>query len=62
MDQSAVTQKIGHSLGRKLAPYGIEISESMNHFAYVFEEVGELGIPLFFAVAILTSSAARAAD
>jgi hypothetical protein len=57
-----VSTKLLDGIGRKLAPYGIEISESMDRFAYVFEEVGELGIPLFFAVAILTSSAARAAD
>ena len=57
-----VSTKLLDGIGRKLAPYGIEISESVEHFAYVYEEVGELGIPLFFAVAVLTSRAACAAE
>lgn len=42
-------------LGRKLAGFNISISQSMEQFAYVFEEVGEMGIPVMFAVAIVTS-------
>jgi hypothetical protein len=33
-------------LGRKLAGFNISISQSMEQFAYVFEEVGEMGIPV----------------
>ena len=42
-------------LGRKLADLNIVISQSVENFAYVVEEVGELGIPVTFAAAIATS-------
>ncbi len=49
------TSKTVDGLGRKLADFGINISQQMEQFAYVFEEVGEMGIPIFFTVAVLTS-------
>lgn len=46
-------------LGRKLAEFNIVISQSVEDFAYVVEEVGELGIPVTFAAAIATSLARK---
>ena len=39
-------------LARKLEPFGITLGQDQIDLAYVIEEVGELGIPLMFAVAI----------
>lgn len=43
-------------LGRKLAPFGIEVGETLNRYVTVVEEVGELGIPLMFGVAIILAT------
>jgi hypothetical protein len=48
-----LTSKSVDGLGRKLAGFNIEVSQSVEQFSYVFEEVGELGIPMMFAVAIV---------
>ena len=42
----------GGGLARKLEPFGITLGREQIDLAYVIEEVGELGIPLMFAVAI----------
>lgn len=48
-------------IARKLAPYGIEVSEAASDAASVIEEVGELGIPLMFGLAIYLASPRREA-
>ncbi|UWR21696.1 hypothetical protein [Sulfitobacter sp. S190] len=47
-------------LARKLEPFGITVSEDLNNLISVIEEVGELGIPLMFAVAIILSARSAA--
>lgn len=42
-------------LGRKLAPFGIDISQNLDRTAALIEEIGELGIPLMFGLAIVLS-------
>lgn len=43
-------------LGRKLAPFGITISEDLNNSIAVVEEIGELGIPLMLGIAIVLAA------
>lgn len=43
-------------LARKLEPFGIRISDALNRNLSVIEEVGELGIPVMFAIAILLAA------
>lgn len=45
--------------GRKLAPYGIQISDSLNDTIQVVEEIGELGIPVMFSIGICLAAARR---
>ena len=47
-----VVYKLTDGLARKLEPFGITLGQDQIDLAYVIEEVGELGIPLMFAVAI----------
>jgi hypothetical protein len=42
-------------LGRKLAEFNVMPAPEVLQFAYVVEEVGEMGIPLLFAAAIMKS-------
>ena len=51
-----VGTKMIDGLGRKFAPYGIELSDGLNQSLAVIEEVGDFGIPLMFAIAIYLSS------
>ncbi|MCR8828011.1 hypothetical protein [Pseudosulfitobacter koreensis] len=44
-------------IGRKLEGLGIVLPRQMENSAYIVEEVVELGIPVMFAVAIVTSTA-----
>ncbi|WP_417249614.1 hypothetical protein [Celeribacter sp.] len=43
-------------IARKLEPFGISVSEDQNNLFGVIEEVGEFGIPLMFAIAIILIS------
>lgn len=43
-------------LGRKLSDFNIDLSKSAEQTATIVEEIGELGIPLMFAVAIVLSA------
>lgn len=43
-------------LGRKLLGFGIEISQNLDRTAALIEEIGELGIPVMFGLAIIISS------
>ena len=45
-------------LERKLAPYGIDVSDGLNRYTQIVEEVGEFGIPVMFGIAIYLSAAA----
>jgi hypothetical protein len=47
-----IVYKLTDGLARKLEPFGITLGQDQIDLAYVIEEVGELGIPLMFAVAI----------
>ncbi|MBI6629468.1 hypothetical protein [Pontibaca salina] len=51
-----VVTKSVDGLGRKLADFNITISKSVEQTATVVEEIGELGIPIMFAVAIILSA------
>ncbi|MDF3351034.1 hypothetical protein HKX17_12800 [Sulfitobacter sp. KE34] len=48
-----VAYKLLDGIARKLAPLGIEVSADAERTAFVVEEIGELGIPVMFLVAIL---------
>ncbi|MFG6568388.1 hypothetical protein [Sulfitobacter sp. 1A13679] len=48
-----VAYKLIDGIARKLAPLGIEVSADAERTAFVVEEIGELGIPVMFLVAIL---------
>lgn len=50
----AITKSID-GLNRKLEKFGISLSESGEQFALIFEEVGEMGIPVMFAIAIYSN-------
>jgi hypothetical protein len=39
-------------IGRKLAPFGIDVPRDVERVAVLAEEVMELGIPLFFLIAV----------
>lgn len=54
-----VATKSMDGIERKLAPLGVDVSQGFHRFAQVFEEIGEFGIPVLIAVAILTSQDAR---
>lgn len=49
---SAVVSKTLDGAARKLEPFGIEIGASVNFLLLVLEEVLELGIPIFMAIAV----------
>lgn len=51
-----VGSKMIDGLGRKLAPYGIELSDGMTQTLSLTEEIGEMGIPIMFAIAIYLSA------
>ncbi|UWR25634.1 hypothetical protein K3757_14360 [Sulfitobacter sp. S223] len=58
----AVLSKTIDGLDRKLEPFGVSFSSATNQTFSVLEEVGEMGIPLMFGIAIyLSSSAGRRA-
>ena len=58
----AVLSKTIDGLDRKLEPLGVSFSSATNQTFSVLEEVGEMGIPLMFGIAIyLSSSAGRRA-
>lgn len=46
-------------LGRKLEPFGVTISDSLDHTASLIEEIGELGIPVMFALGVWLATSAR---
>ncbi|WP_411975716.1 hypothetical protein [Sulfitobacter faviae] len=48
-----IAYKLLDGIARKLAPLGIEVSADAERTAFVVEEIGELGIPVMFLVAIL---------
>ena len=50
-----VISKSIDGLDRKLAAFGIDLSQSVKQFALVVEEIGEMGIPIMFAIAIISS-------
>jgi len=41
-------------LKRKLEGFGIDIPNTIEHYAMTVEEIGEMGIPIMFAIAILS--------
>ena len=49
-----VVTKTIDGLKRKLEGFGIDLSNKIEHFAMIIEEVGEMGIPIMFAIAILS--------
>ena len=51
-----VTSKTVDGPRRKLAPYGIDISEEVKRFVITYEEVAELGIAVMFAVVVLLAA------
>jgi len=50
---SAVVAKLIDGFGRKLEAFNLYVGPKVESNIHVFEEVAELGIPLFFANAIL---------
>ncbi|QUJ76877.1 hypothetical protein KDD17_02105 [Sulfitobacter albidus] len=46
-------------LARKLEPFGVTLSEAFNHTIAVIEEIGELGIPVMFALALWLATSPR---
>lgn len=48
-----VASKTFDGIARKLAPWGVEISQYLSFFLTDIEEVLELGIPLFFIIAAI---------
>ena len=55
----AVVSKAVDGIGRKLAPFGLEITPVVEGAFIVAEEVMELGIPVFFLVAVFAFFPAR---
>lgn len=51
-----VVYKAIDGLARKLAPFGIDVSQNLERTAGLVEEIGELGIPIMFGLAIVLSS------
>ena len=49
-----VITKTIDGLKRKLGSFGVDLSQSGEQFALIVEEVGEMGIPVMFTIAILS--------
>ncbi|MCX7567234.1 hypothetical protein OS189_12855 [Sulfitobacter sp. F26169L] len=47
-------------LARKLEPFGVTISDHASQIATIAEELGELGIPVLFSIAIILATRSRA--
>ncbi|MEP3674316.1 hypothetical protein [Sulfitobacter sp.] len=58
-----IISKTIDGLGRKLAGFGIDASQSLTQTAFLIEEISETGIPLMLATAIvLTTATAKTAS
>jgi hypothetical protein len=51
-----IAYKVMDGIARKLEPFGITLGEDTINLAKVIEEVGELGIPVMFAISIFITS------